>query len=237
MMPTLFMTMRDWLASGQQGLPPIPSFTGSNSHNATAAAAAVSPAAAALVSPAADAFVTPAAATTVSPAAAALVSPSAAALVSPTADAFVTPAAAPVLERKTPTPGTSGASAPSVTCSPAVGGPSTLAELDAITVTVTKPRPMTSSSFAFDWASLTPYMFSQGAANVPCTLLHFVDEELVDVAVGRIVQPGNRVFHGMPMPTNVYKIQLIRVLDGYDELLPLYRPPGAEDDNVMDLHN
>lgn len=108
MMPTLLLGLRDWLASGQQGLPPIPSFTGSNSHNATAA----------------------------------LVSPAAAALVSPAADAFVTPAAAPVLELKTTTPGTSGASAPSVTCTPAVGGPSTLAELDAITVT--KPRPMTS---------------------------------------------------------------------------------------------
>ena len=132
MMPSLLLGLRDWLASGQEGLPPIPSFTGSNSHNAMA-----------LVSPAAAAVVSPAMAAAVSPAMAAAVSPAAAAAVSPAADAFVTPAAAPVLELKTPTPGTSGASAPSVTCTPAVGGPSTLAELDAITVT--KPRPMTSS--------------------------------------------------------------------------------------------
>src|SRR4051812_35645177 len=79
-------------------------------------------------------------------------------------------------------------------------------------------------------------MFSQGTANVPCTLLHFVEEELIDVAAGRIVQPGNRVFHGNPMPTNVYKVQVIRVVDGYDDLLPPYRPPGAEDEDVMD-HN
>src|SRR3954463_15495549 len=67
MMPSLFVMMRDWLASGQQRLPLMPSFTGSNSHNATAVAAAVSPAAdalvfsaaAALVTSAADAFVTP----------------------------------------------------------------------------------------------------------------------------------------------------------------------------------
>src|ERR1041385_4246347 len=45
MMPSLFVFMRDWLASGQQGMPPIPSFTGSNSYNVTAAAALVSPAA------------------------------------------------------------------------------------------------------------------------------------------------------------------------------------------------
>src|SRR3954463_11481250 len=95
MMPSLFVMMRDWLASGQQGLPPMPSFTGSNSHNATAAAAALSPAADALVSPAADALVSPAAAPDVaalvtSAAATAVVSPAAAALVTPAADAFVT---------------------------------------------------------------------------------------------------------------------------------------------------
>src|SRR3954463_1873247 len=143
MMPSLFVMMRDWLASGQEGLPPMPSFTGSNSHNSTVAAAAVSPAADALASPAADALVSPAAAALATSAAAtSMVSPAAAALVTSAADAFVTPTAARALERRTPD--TSGASAPSVTCPPVVGGPSTLAELDAITVT--KPRPMTSSN-------------------------------------------------------------------------------------------
>ena len=37
-------------------------------------------------------------------------------------------------------------------------------------------------------------MFSQGAADVPYTLLHFMGGELIDVAKGRIVQPGNPVF-------------------------------------------
>src|SRR3954462_11429919 len=159
MMPSLFVMMRDWLASGQEGLPPMPSFTGSNSHNSTVAGAAVSPAAAALGSPAAGALACPAAAGLAAPAADALappaadalatsaaatavVSPAATALVTSAAYAFVTPTAARALERRTPD--TSGASAPSVTCPPVVGGPSTLAELDAITVT--KPRPMTSSN-------------------------------------------------------------------------------------------
>src|SRR3954469_19374918 len=62
-----------------------------------------------------------------------------------------------------------------------------------------------------------------------------MNEELVDVAVGRIVQPDNRLFHGNLIPTNVYRIQLVRVLDGYDELLPPYRPPGADDEDVMNL--
>ena len=78
-------------------------------------------------------------------------------------------------------------------------------------------------------------MFSQGAADVPCTLLHFVNNELVDVAKGRIVQPGNPMFHGNPMPPTVYRVELVRVLPGCDELLPPIRPVGADDDDVMTL--
>jgi hypothetical protein len=98
--PTLVSGLQAWIAGGQQGPPPIPSFTGSNSRNAPAAP-----------------------------------------LVSPAEAALVSPAAAPALQLNAPgcgknTPaGTSAASGPSVNCTPAVGGASTLAELDAITVT------------------------------------------------------------------------------------------------------
>jgi hypothetical protein len=78
-------------------------------------------------------------------------------------------------------------------------------------------------------------MFSQGTANVPCTLLHFVDGELIDVTKAEIVKPGNRVFHGNPMPPTVYRVQLVRVLRGCDHLLPPYRPAGADEDDVMTL--
>ena len=78
-------------------------------------------------------------------------------------------------------------------------------------------------------------MFSQGAGDVPCTLLHFVNDELVDVAKGRIVQPGSCVFHGNPMPPTVYRVQLVRVLPGFDDMLPPYRPHGADEDDVMTL--
>ena len=71
--------------------------------------------------------------------------------------------------------------------------------------------------------------------NVPCTLLHFVGGELVDVAKGRIVQPGNPVFHGNPMPPTVYRVELVWVLPGCDELLPPIRPAGADEDDVMTL--
>ena len=85
-----------WIAGGQQGPPPIPSFTASNSQNAMAGP---------------------------------LVSPVEAALVPPT----------PARELNAPgctQADTSAASGPSVNCTPAVGGASTLAELDAI-ITVT----------------------------------------------------------------------------------------------------
>ena len=86
--PTLIQGISAWIAGGQQGPPPIPSFTASNSQNAMAGP-----------------------------------------LVSPT----------PARELNAPgcTPaGTSSASGRSVNCTPAVGGASTLAELDAI-ITVT----------------------------------------------------------------------------------------------------
>ena len=95
-MPSLIHGITTWIAGGQQGPPPIPSFTASNSHNAQAAP---------------------------------LVSLAAAVLVSPT----------PALELNAPgcTPaGTSPASGPSISCTPAVGSASTLAKLDAI-ITVT----------------------------------------------------------------------------------------------------
>jgi hypothetical protein len=104
MVPTLIHGLTTWIAGGQQGPPPVPSFTASNSHSAQAAP---------LVSPAAP-------------------------LVSPAEAVFVSPAPARALELNAPgcTPaGTSPASGPSVSCTPAVGGASTLAELDGITVT------------------------------------------------------------------------------------------------------
>ncbi|KAI4973105.1 hypothetical protein ZWY2020_028813 [Hordeum vulgare] len=72
-------------------------------------------------------------------------------------------------------------------------------------------------------------------ADVPCTLLHFMGGELIDVAKGRIVQPGNPMFHGKPMPPTTYRVQLVRVLPGCDDLLPPFHPAGADIDDVMTL--
>ena len=54
-----------------------------------------------------------------------------------------------------------------------------------------------------------------------------MNDELVDVA--------SRVFHGNPMPPTVYRVQLVRVWPGFDDILPPYRPHGADEDDVMTL--
>ena len=59
--------------------------------------------------------------------------------------------------------------------------------------------------------------------------------ELVDVAKGRIVQPGNPMFHGNPMPPTMYRVEVVRVLPGCDELLPPIRPTGADEEDEMTL--
>ena len=84
MVPTLIHGLTTWIAGGQQGPPPVPSFTASNSHNAQAAP-----------------------------------------LVSPTEAVLVSLMLARAFDLNAPgcTPaGTSAASGPSITCTPAVGG-------------------------------------------------------------------------------------------------------------------
>jgi hypothetical protein len=50
------------------------------------------------------------------------------------------------------------------------------------------------------------HLFLQAmGTDVPCTLLHYVDSVLKDVATGSVMQPGNRMFHGRQMPSNVLR--------------------------------
>ncbi|KAK1694307.1 hypothetical protein QYE76_011004 [Lolium multiflorum] len=202
--PTLVAGLDEWYRGGKKGPPPVPSFTGSNSHNVEPS---VSPQAATMVSPAAPTLVAPAAPTLVAPAAPTLVSPAAPMLVSPAAPLLQLNA--PVAADNTP-PGTAPTSGHSISCTPAAGGASTLAELDAIT---------------------------SSAVDVPCTLLQFVNGELIDVAKAKIVQPSNRQLHGRPMQPDVYRIQLVRVLSGYDDVLPPFQPHGADEDEVLTLQH
>jgi hypothetical protein len=53
---------------------------------------------------------------------------------------------------------------------------------------------------------------------VGCTLLLIINEELHEVAKANIIQPLERNFHGQPMPPNAYRISIVRVLPGYEEV-------------------
>ena len=75
-------------------------------------------------------------------------------------------------------------------------------------------------------------MFSQ-ADETPCTLLLCVNGELKDVAKAKIVTPLNRMWHGTPMPDDVFRIMLSRVLPGCGALDPPSQPPEA--DNELNL--
>jgi hypothetical protein len=55
-----------------------------------------------------------------------------------------------------------------------------------------------------------------------------LNEELHEVAKANIIQPLESNFHGQPMPTNAYRISIVRVLPGYEEVEPPVQPPGAE---------
>jgi hypothetical protein len=103
--PTLVAGLDAWYRGGKKGPPPVPSFTSSNSHNVEPS---VSPQVATMVSPAAPTLLAPAV---------------------PLLQLNATVAA-----DNTP-PGTAPTSGHSISCTPVAGGASTLAELDAITVT------------------------------------------------------------------------------------------------------
>ncbi|KAK1666234.1 hypothetical protein QYE76_054393 [Lolium multiflorum] len=99
-------------------------------------------------------------------------------------------------------------SSPSVTCTPAAAcaGPSTLAELNALT-----------------------------ALSTPCTFLMRVNDELKDVARGSILRPLDKKWHTRDMEDDVYRVEVDRALPGYEDLFPPNQPHGADDDSPLNL--
>ncbi|KAK1667572.1 hypothetical protein QYE76_055731 [Lolium multiflorum] len=99
-------------------------------------------------------------------------------------------------------------SSPSVTCTPAAAcaGPSTLAELNALT-----------------------------ALSTPCTFLMRVNGELKDVARGSILRPLDKKWHTRDMEDDVYRVEVDRALPGYEDLFPPNQPHGADDEDPLNL--
>jgi hypothetical protein len=107
LLPSLLEGLGNWHAGGRQGPPPVPSMVGSNSNNAVPNV---------LVTPPAN-----------------IATPDV--LMTSPANTAAPELNAPDRRENTPAVGNAPASNPSISCTPVVGGPSTLAELDAIKVT------------------------------------------------------------------------------------------------------
>ena len=177
----MMQRLETWQAGGGIGPIPVPSMVGSNSGIA-AALVTDAPTPALLVIPAANTAAAP-------------------------ADVMLTPPAtieqpghnnnAPDSQNRAAD--AMGGSAPSVSHMPAVvGGVSSLAELDALKVTISV-RSSNEDFFPLTFIariSLMPYMhISLSQEDTPCILLQVVDGELKDVAKGKILQPQNQMMH------------------------------------------
>ena len=206
LLPNMMQSLADWQAHGGIGPIPVPSMVGSNSGIA-AALVTDAPTPALLVTPAANTAAAP-------------------------ADVMLTPPAtieqpghnnnAPDSQNRVAD--ATGGSAPSVSHMPAVvGGVSSLAELDALKVTISV-RSSNEDFFPLTFIariSLMPYMhISLSQEDTPCILLQVVDGELKDVAKGKILQPQNRMMHNTPMPPRVHRVQISLVISGYERVEP-----------------
>src|SRR4051812_29327474 len=186
LLPDMMQSLANWQARGGIGPIPVPSMVGSNSG---IAAAAPTPAVLeASPAPTPVVLVTPAANTTVAP-----------------VDVMLTPPSTieqPGHNNNAPdgsqnrAADATGGSLPSVSRMPAVvGGVSSLAELDALKVTISV-RSSNENFISLTFItriSLMPYMhISLSQEDTPCILLQVVDGELKDVAKGKILQPQNQ---------------------------------------------
>src|SRR4051812_3635804 len=55
-----------------------------------------------------------------------------------------------------------------------------------------------------------------------------MDDELKDVAKGKILHPQNRMMHNTPMASEVHRVQISLVISGYERVEPPIQPPGYD---------
>jgi hypothetical protein len=63
--------------------------------------------------------------------------------------------------------------------------------------------------------------------------LHFVDDELKDVAKGTIIQPNSTIMHHKEMVLEVFKVRLARVLLGCEDMDPPTQPQGTDEHKTL----
>src|SRR3954469_6679312 len=116
-----------------------------------------------------------------------------------------------------------------------LGGPSPLAELDALTV-ITRHTNISIiyAFFVAFWMSDAVDMFSQ-AERTPCTLLYMINGQTVDVGKATIINPTDRTIHTMQMPNTTLKVSVASVKPGHEDLAPPVPLGGQEDEPLKRL--
>ena len=112
-----------------------------------------------------------------------------------------------------------------------LGGPSSLAELDDITVITCR----TNIYIIFHFCCLSDVLRHRHmclqAKETPCTILYLIKGQKVEVGKGMIMNPLQPTFHNQPIPTGHFRVSLSSVKSGH-EALPLPVQHVGEDDET-----
>ena len=73
------------------------------------------------------------------------------------------------------------------------------------------------------------------ADKTPCTVLHMINSQKVDVGKAVITKPLELTFHGQPIPVGTFRVTLSSVKAGHEDLTPPVRLGGEEDETPMRL--
>ena len=54
----------------------------------------------------------------------------------------------------------------------------------------------------------------------PCTILYTIGDQKVDVGKATIMKPKEPLFHSWPIPSDVFKVSVVSVKPGHENLAP-----------------
>ena len=69
--------------------------------------------------------------------------------------------------------------------------------------------------------------FSLQADETLCTILYTIGDQKVDVGKAMIMEPKESLFHSRPIPPNVFKVSVVSVKSGHENLAPPGGDPAA----------
>jgi hypothetical protein len=77
-----------------------------------------------------------------------------------------------------------------------------------------------------------PCVFLQ-ADTVACTLLLCIQNVVTDVAMGYIMKPLSRTFHCAPMLEHMFRVEVVRVMPGYEDQYPSVPPADPDEETNL----